>query len=246
MKSLGRIGLPSMEEWNSPSIPFEGWKPSWNKLRGFYDKFDICLQECAVKNGDIYEFGCWRGDSLKAIYLAVHNRNAEFKNVHAFDSFVGLPDETPGLYKTDPWHKGAFNSQKWFKCTDNEKIKEIIAEGSGFDTINFTEGFYCDTLNKETYDNNEFNPAMIVHIDVDLHKSCLEVLDFLFQFKIIAKGTILAYDDFGGIPNFDSGEDLYGEKLAHLEMCVKYDVEYEVIKQEKRGIIKILDYRGCP
>ena len=87
---------------------------------------------------------------------------------------------------------------------------------------------------------------MIVHIDVDLHKSCLEVLDFLFQFKIIAKGTILAYDDFGGIPNFDSGEDLYGEKLAHLEMCVKYDVEYEVIKQEKRGIIKILDYRGCP
>mgnify|MGYP003624698543 CR=1 FL=1 len=218
-----------------------------NEIRRWYQKFDMCLKECAVKDGDMYEFGCWSGKSLKAMYLAINNQGTKFKNVHGFDSFEGLPDETSGLFKDAQWSKGNFNSQKWFKCTDNEKIKESIIKSSGFDTINFIEGWYENTLNKETYDKNEFNPAMIVHIDVDLHSSCLEVLDFLFKFKIIVKGTILAYDDFSVIPSFDSGEDLYGEKLAHLEMCLKYKAEYEVLGHfENYGVIKILDYEGSP
>ena len=226
----------------------------YKDVSGFKTTFDFAISHSDVKDGDLYEFGCWAGSSLKG--LKQSSENIKYKNVHVFDSFEGLPKEEEGVYRVPAWIEGNFSSKKFFATENTKAIKQAIKATSGFDEVNFIEGFYENTLNKETFENNQFNPAIVVHIDVDIYKSTVEVLEFLFQYKIIRKGTVLVYDDFAGIAPFDSGLELYGEKRAHAELCNKYEAKWEDLNYRyenspnpndyRENVIKILDYKGCP
>ena len=252
-KYLERVNDPDYHKHNDSNNFQKIERFDYSDIAGWYSKFKTALSQDTIEDGDIYEFGCWSGKTLKALNLAInklHRKKVGYKNIHAFDSFEGLPEETEGMYRTPAWCKGNFSSKHLFHTNDTETIKRRIEGISGFEKINFIEGFYEDSLNEETFNNNEFNPAILVHIDVDIYKSTVEVLDFLFKYKIIRKGTILVYDDFGQIAPFDSGLPLYGEKLAHKELCEKYNAKWSMYQNGRslyqECIITILDYEGCP
>ena len=74
-------------------------------------------------------------------------------------------------------------------------------------------------------------PAAYVDIDVDLYKSTVLALDFLFRNKLIQVGTLIGYHDWGGLEEFTGGES-----LAHKELTEKYGVVCEEIFRQGEGL----------
>ena len=73
------------------------------------------------------------------------------------------------------------------------------------------EGFFSETLNAEL--QNKLPKAGIVHIDVDLYSSTVEILNFIKP--LLSLGTVILFDDWYCFP---VGEDK-GERLALKEFC---------------------------
>jgi len=140
------------------------------------------------------------------------------ERILAFDSFEGLPEELPGVEKRPIWQKNEFNMRYVFKTTDdNEIIRRIEAELPDHDIpIDWHKGYFCDVLTPRFMETNP-RPAFWVDLDVDLYRSALDVLGFMFENQLIGPGCLLSYDDWGGTAEYKGGES-----LAHKEMCEKY------------------------
>ena len=65
-------------------------------------------------------------------------------------------------------------------------------------------------------------PALFVDIDCDLYSSAYQGLDWMFQNRLIAQGTIIGYDDWGIRGDF-------GEKRAHREIAAKYNATFRAV-----------------
>jgi hypothetical protein len=119
----------------------------------------------------------------------------------AFDSFEGLPetDKEDGYFE-----EGTFN-------TSEEDFKRIVKKNTGYKLSeeNIIKGFYNNTL---TDNLRETLPKVgIVHIDVDLYSSTIEVLNFIKP--LLVKGSLLIFDDWYCFP----GGSEAGERKAFME-----------------------------
>lgn len=153
-----------------------------------------------------YEFGCHSGRTFAAAVNAANYVGLEDASFFAFDSFAGLPQTSSaedGIFK-----KGEYS-------TSIKDFKEIIKKRTGLvlDEANIIEGFYEDSLSEEL--QAKMPKAGIVHIDVDLYSSTVEVLEFIRP--LLVKGSILIFDDWYCFP---AGESK-GEKLAMEEFLFK-------------------------
>jgi hypothetical protein len=72
-------------------------------------------------------------------------------------------------------------------------------------------------------------PAVFVDLDADIYSSTYTALDFMFRNGLIQRGTLLAYDDWGGTPGWQTYSD--GESRAHNEICNKYKVQVQHMVQ---------------
>ena len=79
---------------------------------------------------------------------------------------------------------------------------------------NCIKGYYENTLTKDL--QSKLPRVGIVHIDVDLYSSTVEVLEFVKP--LLVRGTVLLFDDWYC---FNPGESK-GEKRAFEEFCLKY------------------------
>ncbi len=169
------------------------------------------------KLGHFYEFGSFKGDSLILfglikMFLSIFNPELKKQKIFSFDSFQGLPKNN--LDHNDPvWR------EKEFCGTINEVIKNVYSHGISFEYI---KGFYKDSLTTELQQRMLENPPSIIHIDVDLYSSTIEVLEWLD--KISLPMAIYIFDDIWATGNHP---DL-GEQKAILE--------YNKMK-EKRGFL---------
>jgi len=158
------------------------------------------------KLGHFYEFGSFKGDSLILFglikrFLSIFNPELKKQKIFSFDSFQGLPKNN--LDHNDPvWREKAFCG------TLKEVIKNVSSHGIRFDYI---KGFYKDSLTSELQQQMIDNPPSIVHIDVDLYSSTIEVLGWLD--KIALPMAIYIFDDIWATGNHP---DL-GEQKAILE-----------------------------
>lgn len=154
-----------------------------------------------------FEFGCHSGRTFSAAVNAsqfFRMSNAQF---YAFDSFEGLPEtnaEEDGYFQT-----GTF-------CTSRTEFLRIVREKTGFmlPNSNVVQGFFCDSLTPEL--QARMPKAGVVHIDVDLYSSTVDVLRFLKP--LFVPGTLLLFDDWHAFP----GGELKGERKALTEFLEKH------------------------
>lgn len=159
-----------------------------------------------------FEFGCHSGRTFSAAVNAAaffEMANAEF---YAFDSFEGLPEtkaEEDGYFKT-----GTF-------CTSRADFVRIVERKTGLrlDDKYVVQGYYCDSLITKL--QNRLPKVGVVHIDVDLYSSTVDVLRFLKP--LLVQGTLLVFDDWYCFP---AGSHM-GERRALLEFLAE-NSDFEV------------------
>lgn len=143
-----------------------------------------------------YEFGCHSARTFSAAVRAARYLNMKEAQFFAFDSFQGLPDtnyEEDGYFKT-----GTF-------ATGVNQFHRLVRRLSGLslDQMNIIKGFYDKSLTSEL---QEMMPkAGVIHIDVDLYSSTVEVLRFIKPLMVV--GTVIVFDDWYCFPpGTDKGE----------------------------------------
>ena len=179
---------------------------SWRQLVPWYQR-----RFGRVPGGEIYCFGVAHGSTVGTLVRGFRSRNMPVPAMHLFDSFLGLPEEEPGVAVPDIWMKGAFSAPR------NQLQSMIASLGLPTDSYRIHEGWFKDTLKADLVEAGVFKPAAYVDIDADLYNSTLEVLDFLFAHSLIRPGTIIGYDDWG-----DTDLWTAGESRAHKEIMEKY------------------------
>ena len=196
-----------------------------------------------LPDGDIYEFGVFAGLSLY-IFDYIFSCNNKIKKIHGFDSFKGLPAEKNDKLNKPEWSEGFLSvisgpNQLSENVNTVEEAKEFILKKWNFTfKINLIDGFYCDSLNENTYKKYNMDKASIIDFDADQYTSTIECWDFIIKNNILQIGTLLFYDDWG-IEN----EYLYGESKAHLEFTQKYNIECIELYDSQHGqkIFKVVN-----
>lgn len=152
-----------------------------------------------------FEFGIHSGRTFSSAINASNYLGMSNMKFYAFDSFKGLPttNEEDGHFEA-----GTFS-------TSRTEFLEIVRKNTGVNLpyTNVIEGFYCDSLTSEL--QNKMPKVGVVHIDVDLYSSTVDVLNFLKP--LLLPGSILIFDDWYCFP----GGKIQGERKALSEFLEK-------------------------
>lgn len=171
---------------------------------------------------DVYQFGVYKGRSIREISDTLHRADIPIRKIWGFDSFEGLPREIKDPLNQIGWDPGVFDTRE-----ENQSSKEACSmiEKSLSDIhhqVHLIPGYFCFSLNESTKEVLDLRPAKYVDIDVDMYTSTIDVLDFMYSNGLIVEGTFIGYDDWGGTVGWENF--LSGESRAHIEMCIKYQV----------------------
>ncbi len=175
-----------------------------------------------LENSLFLEFGVASGDSFNMFYDLYEHNNILNVDFYGFDAWKGLPKEKNDLNNPNYWFEGEYNIQLKSHLVEKFKNKN---------NVNFVNGWFSETLNHDLYNKIKNKFIGIVHIDCDLYTSTIEVLEFILSNKLLKKGSIIIYDDWGAYHDkLGEGHDFEcGEGKAHLEMMTKYDIKLNYI-----------------
>jgi len=153
----------------------------------------------------IFEFGVASGGSYERLAKRIKRSKPQISLV-GFDSFQGLPDETKGVWVPKRHAKGEFSFDMGHV---QRRLNRARIWG---DHLLFVPGFYEDSLvdQQSLALRDTFDQLLLVNIDVDIHKSTIELLDFCLP--LIGRGTYLYFDDWKD-PR-DRNPEPWGEHLA--------------------------------
>ena len=160
------------------------------------------------------EFGCHSGRTFSAAIRASRELGIiESADFYAFDSFEGLPNTTSddGIFEGGTFSTGIIDFKKSVKKLANYTIEDK----------NIVRGFYSDSLTQEL--QKKMPKVGVVHIDVDLYSSTVEVLAFIKP--LLVKGSVLIFDDYFCFP---AGSN-QGEARA-LDEFLKENTHFKVIE----------------
>ena len=159
-------------------------------------------------DGTVAEFGVYKGKSLTQIAKFFPDRT-----VHAFDSFVGLPDAWGGTSKG----AGAFDV--------GAKPPQLPVSN-----VEFHVGWFDDTV--PVFAKEHSGPLAFAHLDADLYSSTKTVFDTLADWFVA--GTIVVFDEYFGYHGWqrhehkafleflaDSGLTFEAISLGHMNLAVR-------------------------
>ena len=161
------------------------------------DFWKYSIRRVSVKDGIFAEFGVSWGKSMTFFTQQI----PEEQLIYGFDSFLGLQEDFFG----SPFSTGSFSTgTKIPKFSKNVKL-EI--------------GWFQDTLQRFLVAHNQ-NFAF-VHIDCDTFESTTYVLQTISS--RIVPGTVLVFDEYHGIPNWQNGEFLaWAQYVSENNLCYDY------------------------
>lgn len=145
---------------------------------GVNEAYQIFMAVEATKKikGDIAEVGVYKGGSAMVICEAKKN-----KQLHLFDTFMGLPDvcdidlnNPTGV----PFHEGNY-------CMSLEDVKNNLKD---YKNVYFYKGIFPKTA--QPIKDKLFS---FVNLDVDLYKSTIDCLQFFYP-RISKGGIIISHD----------------------------------------------------
>lgn len=153
-----------------------------------------------------FEFGTHSGRTFSSAINSSNYLGMSNMEFYAFDSFEGLPD-------TNEEEDGYFQAGTF--STSRSEFLRIVRKKTGVNLtkINVIEGFYCDSLTSEL--QIKMPKAGVVHIDVDLYSSTIDVLHFLKP--LLVPGSLLIFDDWHCFP----AGTIQGERRALSEFLEK-------------------------
>jgi hypothetical protein len=171
--SFGRAAVSLPRPWD-----FKGRRSSKKPWRPV---LDAALRLSPRPNGQILEFGVFRGDSIR--HMAARKPASA---LHGFDSFEGFPDD---------------DRRDW----DQDFRVEALPEVPGNVTLH--RGFFDATLPAflDAW-TAEAPPIALVHIDCDIFSSTHTVLTALEPY--LAAGDIVAFDELMNYSEFAANEFL--------------------------------------
>ena len=132
-----------------------------------------------------FEFGCHSGRTFSAVVRACRYLKLKDFQFYAFDSFQGLPNTSApvdGYFKS-----GTFS-------TPVDVFLKLVYNLSGYKLShkNIVQGFFNESLTPEI--QQTMPKVGVVHIDVDLYSSTVDVLNFIKPSLVV--GTVLLFDDW--------------------------------------------------
>lgn len=155
-----------------------------------FDKFKHILEavnyvRVAGVGGDFMEFGCHSGRTFAAILNAINYFRMSGVDVHAFDSFEGLPNT---LSDDEPFFRSGM-----FKTSKAQFVRAVKQKtGIRLPERLIHAGFYEETLEKQM---SELDVSVsFIHIDVDLFASTIPILDNLTD--RFSDGAVILFDDY--------------------------------------------------
>jgi O-methyltransferase len=135
------------------------------------------IRQAASVPGDIWECGVYKGGTA-AMMASMLEHYAPHKRLYLFDTFEGMPGTDPAK----DWHKAGD-----FSDTTLETVSAYV--GLEKQCV-FRKGFIPDT-----FKGLETNVVAFAHIDVDIYKSILDCLVFIWP-RLSVSGFIV-FDDYG-------------------------------------------------
>ena len=182
----------------------------------------LLAQKIFPSGGVCLEFGVYVGDTYvwQAEQVRDHYPQTE---LIGFDSWQGLPAETSGVWTPDRHAAGRLQSIK------DVVLARLHSLGVASDPIDprfrLVDGFFSESLTDDLRRSIQ-RPVIFVNIDVDLHRSTIELLDFVKP--LLQPGTVLYWDDWKD-PR-DDHSDQWGEHLAWEQWSERHkDIRAETI-----------------
>ena len=148
---------------------------------------------------DYFEFGVWKGNSIKAWLSLNADQHSRF---FGYDSFEGLPEDW-GHFATI-MKKGAFST--------GGEAPEIVDS-----RLTLVKGYFQDSL-VPSLEGYESKNRLLIHCDADLYTSTLYPLTVMHRY--IVPGTIIIFDEF-----FTSDHEF----RAFMDFTSAYNLNYRVL-----------------
>ncbi len=172
----------------------EGREFYWHSLLAEsqnYDLIDLLLKSIFLE-GDIIEFGVWRGHTTKRMAAVAKNAGAK-KKLYACDSFEGFGDEVITSQDTSLFRPASRLKKKFTAASDvPDKLDEFF---KCFDLDGLCiKGYFNQSLN--TIDNT--TKYCFAHVDCDAYTSHLDCLNYVYQ--RMSKGGCVVFDDYDKKP----------------------------------------------
>jgi len=135
----------------------------------------------------------------------------EFKNnkLIGFDSWEGLPEESKNVWYPDRHSIGAFAYPKELV----EARLKVLLNDIPDERFQFVDGFFSESLTGEL--QKQIDDVIFINIDVDIHKSTIELLVFVKPF--LRSGVIIYWDDWLDPQDVSEKHGSWGEHLAWEE-----------------------------
>jgi O-methyltransferase len=141
-----------------------------------YVLYSLGMQAAHVR-GDFWECGVYKGGTA-ALLAALLQDVAPEKRLHLFDTFEGMPetDAQKDLHK-----------QGDFADTSLSAVKAYVGRD---EAVVFHPGFI-----PSTFPDLKEEAIAFAHIDVDIHKSIMDCLEFIWP--RLSSGGVIVFDDYG-------------------------------------------------
>lgn len=149
-------------------------------------------------NGDIIEFGTWRGFSLLWIAYFLERAGVFNKKIIGIDGFVGLPN-TEGVFL-----KNAFNDTSERLCRNNIMFSKDLYNSTK-NNISIEKNLYSDKAS--ILDKIGGKKFCLIHIDCDISSSLIEIFDILSGGSLIGDICYLCFDDYGCMDSYKNTVD---------------------------------------
>lgn len=161
---------------------------------GRFNSLKKCLKYLKDNNidGDILEYGVWKGHSLYNILYLMEILNINKKNIFGLDGFIGILKDQEHINQV----AGMFND------TSVELVKSNIERFKHFYPTQINNWGILKTLYSEKdkirnyFNSNNIKSVSLVHLDCDVYPACEEALSLLFEMNLLNSVWFLHFDDW--------------------------------------------------
>lgn len=163
----------------------------------------ILLRQALNLSGDIWECGVYKGGTAAMMAAVIRDSAQSDKKLFLFDTFQGMPETNS---KKDLHRKGDFGD------TSEEAVRDYVGGGGG---VILRKGFIPDTFR-----GLELARITFAHVDLDIYRSILDSLDFIWP--RLTLGGFIVFDDYGfpSCPGARAAVDEFFASSACIPLCL--------------------------